>query len=176
MPPVLIKVRFWIPLLGLTLGTVLATPAQDARFYRVAGPVPTQITELRSDGWITWMNSPTNAVFRIESRTSLESQSEWKDYLQVPGTGSSTTWRILDFHPPSGMVFVPAGVFQMGDSMAELDFNSPRPVHEVFVSACYMDRFEVTGALWDEVATWATNHGYKFTFPGTGKAPAHPVS
>ena len=44
------------------------------------------------------------------------------------------------------------------------------------VSAFYMDRYEVTKALWDEVANWASTHGYDITAnAGSGKATNHPV-
>jgi formylglycine-generating enzyme len=49
------------------------------------------------------------------------------------------------------------------------------PQHSVYVSAFYMDKYEVTKGLWDEVALWATNHGYTFYNAGSGKAANHPV-
>jgi sulfatase modifying factor 1 len=48
-------------------------------------------------------------------------------------------------------------------------------VHTVYVSAFYMDRFEVTKALWDDVSQWAISHGYSFDNAGLGKAANHPV-
>jgi len=60
---------------------------------------------------------------------------------------------------PVGMVRVRAGAFQMGDSFGEGNANE-HPVHTVYVSAFYIDRYEVTKTLWDEVANWATAHGY----------------
>jgi formylglycine-generating enzyme required for sulfatase activity len=51
-----------------------------------------------------------------------------------------------------------------------------QPAHSVYVSAYYMDRYEVTKALWDDVANWATNNGYDIgANDGLGKAPNHPV-
>jgi formylglycine-generating enzyme required for sulfatase activity len=44
--------------------------------------------------------------------------------------------------PPGGMVLIPAGSFQMGDSFNE-GSSDERPVHTVFVSAFYMDQYEV---------------------------------
>jgi formylglycine-generating enzyme required for sulfatase activity len=38
-----------------------------------------------------------------------------------------------------------------------------------------MDQFEVTKALWDEVRTWASTHGYDLGGFGSGKATNHPV-
>ena len=77
--------------------------------------------------------------------------------------------------PPPGMVLIPAGSFRMGDAFNEGD-SYERPVHTVYVSAFYMDRYEVTKALWDEVASWAQAHGYDIKpSDGSGKAPNHPV-
>jgi len=70
--------------------------------------------------------------------------------------------------PPAGMVRIPAGSFQMGDSFNE-GKSRERPVHTVFVSAFYMDRYEVTKTLWDDVAAWAADHGYDIG-PGDGLA------
>jgi formylglycine-generating enzyme required for sulfatase activity len=64
----------------------------------------------------------------------------------------------------------------MGDAFNEGDSNE-RPVRTVIVSAFYIDRFEVTKGLWDEVATWAEAHGYDIgpaSAEGTG--PAHPAT
>jgi formylglycine-generating enzyme required for sulfatase activity len=77
--------------------------------------------------------------------------------------------------PPAGMALIPAGTFQMGDSFGE-GWENERPVHAVTVSAFYMDKFEVTKALWDEVAAWAAGHGYDIgPADGDGKGPDGPV-
>ncbi len=60
---------------------------------------------------------------------------------------------ILAPAPPEGMAFIPGGVFQMGDSHGE--GSNALPVHSVHVSGFYMDKYEVTKALWDEVHRWA---------------------
>ena len=92
----------------------------------------------------------------------LRSGSSWAQ-AQAPG------------EPPEGMVLIPAGSFQMGDSFSE-GVPDERPVHTVTVSAFYMDRYEVTKALWDEVANWAAAHGYDIKpEDGSGKAADHPV-
>ncbi|MBC7170685.1 SUMF1/EgtB/PvdO family nonheme iron enzyme [Candidatus Bipolaricaulota bacterium] len=77
---------------------------------------------------------------------------------------------------PEGMVLVPAGSFLMGDGLGEGKAYE-QPVHEVYVSAFYMDKFEVTKALWDKVASWASSHGYDLRpSDGLGEGPAHPVT
>jgi formylglycine-generating enzyme required for sulfatase activity len=74
------------------------------------------------------------------------------------------------------MVLIPAGSFTMGNCMSPSEGDSDElPLHTVYVSAFYMDRYEVTKALWDEVYQWAITHGYNFYNAGSGKATTHPV-
>jgi formylglycine-generating enzyme len=74
----------------------------------------------------------------------------------------------------SGMALIPAGPFEMGYSFYAGD-SDERPVHTVFVSAFYMDRTEVTKALWDDVYQWAIANGYSFEWGAQGKAANHPA-
>jgi formylglycine-generating enzyme required for sulfatase activity len=74
------------------------------------------------------------------------------------------------------MVLIPAGSFTMGNCMSPSEGNSDElPLLTVYVSAFYMDRYEVTKALSDEVYQWAITHGYTFDDAGSGKASTHPV-
>ena len=72
------------------------------------------------------------------------------------------------------MAFIPAGDFVMGDTFGD-GGSEELPLHTVYISAFYLDKYEVTRALWDEVLTWATTNGYSFGSPGLGKATNHPV-
>lgn len=49
------------------------------------------------------------------------------------------------------------------------------PLHQVHLGAYEAERTHVTKAKWDEVRSWATNHGYSFDNRGWGKGPDHPV-
>jgi formylglycine-generating enzyme required for sulfatase activity len=81
-----------------------------------------------------------------------------------------------DANVPSGMALIPAGTFTMGNCMDPNEGDTDElPLHAVYVSAFYMDKFDVTLALWQQVFNWATNHGYSFDNPGSGKAANHPV-
>jgi len=75
---------------------------------------------------------------------------------------------------PAGMVLIPTGTFTMGDTFNEGE-SRERPVHSVYVSAFYMDKFAVTEALWDEVRVWANANGYDLGTVGAGRAADHPV-
>jgi formylglycine-generating enzyme required for sulfatase activity len=83
---------------------------------------------------------------------------------------------VVNFPPPDPArgAWVPPGSFAMGDSFAEGNAQE-QPVHRVTVTGFFMDRHEVTRALWEEVRDWATNHGYQFEGGAAGKGPAHPV-
>ncbi|MCX6865754.1 MAG: SUMF1/EgtB/PvdO family nonheme iron enzyme, partial [Verrucomicrobia bacterium] len=81
------------------------------------------------------------------------------------------------FQPPSGMAYIAAGSFEMGqDGIAT-------PVHSVDVSAFYMGKYEVTKEEWDEVRAWGLNNGYTDLAVGNGgfaskgaNHPAHSIS
>ena len=148
--------------------------AQDAAFFRITAPVPTQITGFGTNGFISWTNAPTNTTFTIQIARSLIGPSNWLDYVQVPATNAPTSEQIIDFHPPTGMALIPAGSFTMGDS---LDTNNAAalPLHTVYISTFHMDKYAVTKTLWSDVYNWATNHGYSFDHAGLGKTNTHPV-
>jgi formylglycine-generating enzyme required for sulfatase activity len=76
---------------------------------------------------------------------------------------------------PGGMALIPAGSFVMGNCIENEGWGDELPLHTIYVSAFYMDKFDVTYALWQQVFNWATNHGYEFDNSGYGKAANHPV-
>ena len=84
------------------------------------------------------------------------------------------------------MVLIPQGSFEMGAGTNEFpdQQNFARPVN---VDACYIDKYEVTKALWDEVANWAQTNGYDLLDTNgpvdyyslrraRGKGPNYPVT
>jgi len=87
-------------------------------------------------------------------------------FYRVRGTNSA----------PDGMALIPAGSFTMGNCMNSGEgYSDELPLHAVYVSAFYMDRYEVTKALWDEVYNWAITHSYSFEYGAQGKASTHPA-
>jgi formylglycine-generating enzyme required for sulfatase activity len=92
---------------------------------------------------------------------------------KTPYSGS-IRFRVIASEIPSGMVWIPAGPFTMGDTFDDGDPNE-LPPHQVFVSAFYMERYDVTKSVWDSVYPWAVEHGYSFDNEGLGKAANHPV-
>jgi formylglycine-generating enzyme required for sulfatase activity len=102
-------------------------------------------------------------------------------YVVVDLAGQSTQrfYRVVipgDTNPPTGMALIPAGSFTMGNGLSASEGSSDElPTHTVFVSAFYMDKYEMTKALWDSVYVWGLEHGYSFDNVGSGKAADHPV-
>ncbi|HWB02798.1 MAG TPA: SUMF1/EgtB/PvdO family nonheme iron enzyme [Verrucomicrobiales bacterium] len=76
--------------------------------------------------------------------------------------------------PPLGMVYIPAGTFDMGSSPDVIG----KPV--TLTHSFFMDRTEVTAELWNEVRDWSITHGYiQDGLPRIGDgvylAPGHPI-
>jgi formylglycine-generating enzyme required for sulfatase activity len=78
----------------------------------------------------------------------------------------------------TNMALIPAGSFLMGNALSASGEgrSNELPVHTVNVSAFHMDKYEVTKALWDEVAIWAATNGYDINAASaSGKAANHPA-
>jgi formylglycine-generating enzyme required for sulfatase activity len=146
-------------------------------------------------------DSPTLTVYL---KVSADGGTTWKGPVElvsgdvgrgiVPGKGKQVVWdagkeigpnqfggqyryRIVasdQWLADPGMVFVPAGPFQMGDNR----INSATPIHHVIVSAFAMDRWEVSIELWESVRMWGNAHGYDLVAGGSdgAKQPIHTVN
>jgi formylglycine-generating enzyme required for sulfatase activity len=98
----------------------------------------------------------------------------WDAVRDMPDRFSTNVFfRLSASDVPAGMVLIPAGSFVMGDTLDGI--SAALPLHTNQLSAFYMDKFDVTKALWDEVRTWALTNGYSFDNAGSGKATNHPV-
>jgi uncharacterized repeat protein (TIGR02543 family) len=144
--------------------------------YDVTADTPTVAVTLRisSDGGTTFSVPATTLTGAVGANVPV-------------GTGKVITWnagtdwlgnystamrfevtaddRVPTFEP--GMMLVPAGKFQMGDS---LDGTIEAPSIEVNVSAFYIAQHEVTNALWEEVRSWGLLNGYTDLVPGRGRS------
>ncbi len=90
--------------------------------------------------------------------------------------GSTNSRSALLTVASNGMALIPAGNFTMGNCMDPNEgYPNELPLHTVYVSAFYMDKYAVTKVLWDSVYSWAVAHGYSFDYAGSGKAANHPV-
>jgi formylglycine-generating enzyme required for sulfatase activity len=123
-------------------------------------------TNLAQSTWLTL----TNIVV---------AQSPYWFIDNITPAGNHGFYRVVAFNEttnaaPAGMVLIPAGTFDMGDTFVEGEVYE-LPVHSVFVSAFYMDKYEVTKALWDDIKGWGATNAYSFDNEGSGKATNHPV-
>ena len=120
-----------------------------------------------------WSNALAGTNYSVQTVAALPGGTNWVDYVQLPTTNAVNTNQLIVFNPPVGVVFIPAGMFTMGDT---LDGESDAvPVTNVFVSAFYMDINLVSYNQWQSVYNWATNSGYGFDHAGSGKGINHPV-
>jgi formylglycine-generating enzyme required for sulfatase activity len=150
--------------------------AQSTRFFRITGPAATAITAIRADGTLVWNNALAGTNYTVQMATSLGGGTNWVDYVQLPVTDAVNVNRIIDPNPPAGMALIPAGSFTMGNCMDPNEGDADElPLHPVYVSAFYMDKYDVTYALWQTVYNWAITNGYSFDYAGSGKAANHPV-
>ena len=76
------------------------------------------------------------------------------------------------------MVYIDSGAYNMGYNYP---FNSEwwypviTPVHQVFVSGFYIEKYEIFKSQWDEVYNWAINNSYSFENQGSSKDTNFPV-
>jgi formylglycine-generating enzyme len=137
--------------------------------------------QVSEDGGGTW-NVPATSLSGFGFGDSVAPGNDryilWNAPADWPGHKSSLVrFRVVvnDDPIPAGMALIPAGNFQMGNAMNLGEDSRELPVHTVYVSAFYMDRYEVTKAMWDDVRAWGLTHGYTDLPVGSGKAAAHPV-
>jgi formylglycine-generating enzyme required for sulfatase activity len=172
-----------LALLGFLAAAVYSTPAAGqptitnvamlgaAPQMSILGAVGTtnqiqSVTDLSQTNWVVL----TNLVV---------TQSPYMFVDTVTSAGCQRFYRVVDPNwpthgPPPGMSLIPAGTFQMGDTFNEGAYYE-LPVHTVYVSAFYMDKYEVTQALWGTVSAWSATNGYTYDYPGSAKGTNHPV-
>jgi formylglycine-generating enzyme required for sulfatase activity len=158
-------------LVALAFGPCLV--GQEARYFRISGPAATGILALNPEGSVLWTNAQTGASYTFQTSKTLGEVSNWVDYVNVTGAAGVNTNRLFDLHPPVDMALIPAGSFTMGDP---LDGDATAlPLHTVYISAIYMDQYDVTMALWDTVYQWALTNHYSFDNAGIANGLDHPV-
>jgi formylglycine-generating enzyme len=133
------------------------------------GPVGSNYVIQASSSLVNWLPVSTNTIPAsgfLPITTVAPADQDRQFYRAVPWAESV----------PTSMVLIPAGSFTMGNCMDPSEGDSDElPLHPVYVSAFYMEKYLVTKSLWDTVYQWAIAHGYTFDFAGSGKAANHPV-
>ena len=166
--------------LGMLTGIVLAAGsvlAGDLTPPGAPGPTMHTLTEIYDRAEAAQAAAEAAETKADAAKTAAEDlQSQIADMQQQLNTIKQRQGAAGFAETVGGMVLIPEGTFQMGDAFSE-GGSAELPVHEVTVSAFYMDQYPVTKALWDKVRTWANDEGLGYTdLPvGGGKGPSHPV-
>ncbi|MBM4165120.1 MAG: formylglycine-generating enzyme family protein [Lentisphaerae bacterium] len=166
----------WLAALFVCATFVGARTAEGSLFFRLVSPTNTAITAFSLDGTITWTNAATAGVTcSVQRAVTLTGPGNWVDFVRHEATNTAVSLRVFDPATPAGMAFIPAGVFEMGDALAEGETDEV-PVHTVYTDALYMDQAEVSKALWLEVRDWSKTNDYDlYLSQGDGRADNQPV-
>ena len=162
---------------------VLANPAMNVQGFRL--DARTILMQPTNQFNVTWDSQP-GKQYTFKAKTNLSS-NEWSvipngtvsatntiSSHAIAVTGETRFFMLEELDMPAGMALIPAGTFQMGDTFSEGN-SDELPLHDVYIDAFYMDKYEVSKAKWDDVYNWAINNGYSFDNAGGGKATNHPV-
>ncbi len=122
---------------------------------------------------------PERGDYDVNGTVNLADYAEFPGCLTGPEVERDAQCEIFDFDfdldvdladftgfqrvctSPPGMVFVPAGEFEMGDPWSEGD-EDERPVHTVYLSPYYIDKYEVTNEQYAAALNWAILGGWIF--------------
>jgi len=161
-------------------GTVVTALARDQAFFRVTAESNTYIRTFSLEGSMAWSNEMKSGTCTVQTSDNLLVTNGWRSYIRVPITSTVESLKLFDPGAPSGMVYIPAGPFDMGNTFTN-DCGSQGelievPVHTVQIGAFYIEKYEVTKSLWSIVTNWAVTNGYDFSADsGAGQGPNHPV-
>ncbi len=148
-------------------------------FFRIQSAGESRIISFEPDGTIVWSNAVEGGTGHIQRTAALPAEEgDWVDAHSFSATHQVMTANLaLDSAPP-GMVLIPGGTNEGTNPSPGNEQYSPIYYPETYsltVSPFYMERYEVTKALWDEVYNWAVTNGYTFHHAGSGKDANHPV-
>jgi formylglycine-generating enzyme required for sulfatase activity len=169
------------------LGSLLVL---SANIYQASSQVP-YITSFSVGGLLVCTNLNPGSIAAVSSSSSLAGPWSTVEGLNsitvatnetiqvnIPVNNEGTEfYRVLGIaaiNPFTGMAFIPAGSFAMGDYTNMDGEPDAQPVN-VYLSAFYMDTNLVTYSQWQSIFAYATNNGYTFNNSGAGKAANHPA-
>ncbi len=144
--------------------SAIASQPISYQWYFNGGPMPGRTSQTLLLSSVAYGDGGNYSVHVTAGGQAVNSAAATLTVSDLPGPA------------PSGVVLIPAGSFTMGNCMDPSEGHPDElPLHAVYVSSFYMDKYDVTLALWQQVYNWATNHGYSFDKAGSGKAANHPV-
>jgi YD repeat-containing protein len=154
----------------------VAPPAIRIAGLTIASNAVVQMTVVGPVGGVLAIQTSTNLVQWYTIGTVANATGSLQFPFPFSAGESKRFFRVMQVQVPTGMVLIPAGSFTMGNCMDPSEgYASELPLHEVNVSAFYMDTNVVSYTLWTNVYQWATNHGYSFEYEAQGKAASHPA-
>ena len=116
-----------------------STLAPDATILLVFDGTPTGVSVTQGTATVTGNTVTLSGPFRLGERRLVV---RWDD-------GTQPFTYTFNVETPEGMVFIPAGQFQMG-SIDDEASNNEQPVHTVHLDAFFMDEYEVTNLEYKE--------------------------
>ncbi len=145
------------------------------------GDLQTIAVQISADGGLTYNIPCVTLTGAVGAGVSVGTNKfiQWNAGVDWNGQFvASTKVRVTAYDgttppPPPGMAFIPAGPFQMGDSFNEVGAVA-LPVHNVQVDAFFIDKFEVTREIYENVRGWGAGNGYSIN-PGSSVATSHPL-
>jgi len=172
------KMNYWF--VYVAFACALATKAEEFAVQSFDSPGQITFTTLSNAGnyRVEW-TSDGSGVW-----TSFAAAAQSLDSIVPTGEGVVTAsvpmlYRVMATVtlPAPGLVFIPAGTFVMGatTNVGHESTMDERPQHSVYVSAFYIEEYEVYKALYDGVREYADTNDYIFTLGVYGKATNHPV-
>lgn len=144
--------KYPVLILGFLVVSLCLVARAEQGFYRVVSGSNTLITAMDRSGQLSWSNAVSPEEFLIERSVTL-APAEWAPHVRGLVTGAVSAVKVHDFDPPDGMVFIPGGMFEMGDVTGET--VGALPVHTVHLSPFFMRELEVTNEEFREVMQWA---------------------
>ena len=143
------------------------------------------IVSFHNNGEMKWVHFPNAKSYQIEwsSNPSGPWTNSWESLNNIVPSGNPIVAYVPMFYrviaevvdsPPAGMMYVPAGEFLMGDGEGQI--AKALPVHSVYTSSFFIERYEVTGELWGEVRDWGTGNGYPDIRLGASDQIHHPIN
>jgi formylglycine-generating enzyme required for sulfatase activity len=135
-----------------------STTSQTVRLDNACTGSPTdymasEAADFAGAAWEAYSTAPSFTLSASEGPKTV--------YFKVRNAASASAIAndtIVLAEPSAGMELIPAGEFQMGDSLDE-GATDERPVHAVYVDAFFMDRYEVTNQQYADALNWANGQG-----------------
>ena len=136
----------------------------ESAFFRISSPSNAVITTFDPmTGTIAWSNGVAGVTNQLQRSFDLTETTNWVDFVQLASNGSVVgTERIIDLHPPEGMVLIPGGMNCGTNPLATGESYNPSYYpsnYSLTVSAFYMDQHEVTNDEMVGVMQWAYDNG-----------------